>query len=139
MQNAPNLDELLQLNSIVLHRNFKAVQFPDKLKTLRNARFKIINKHTEVTLELLPQDGKTFHTHKKLLIPYFSKETLLFPQIESYKEQNIEKDQDSETSHMIQNDLFTSCHSFEFDDNVFHDEPFCNTDDDQSIMLDNES
>ena len=69
MQNSPNLDKPLPLNSIVLHRNFGVVQFPDKLKPLRNGPFKLLNKPTEVTYELVTSDGKIIHTHRNHLIP----------------------------------------------------------------------
>ena len=44
MQDAPNLDELIPLNSFVLYRNFKALQFSDKMKPPSGGPFKIINK-----------------------------------------------------------------------------------------------
>ena len=45
--------------------NLTAVHFLDKLKLFRIGPFKIINKPTEVTYELLTQDVEIFHTHKK--------------------------------------------------------------------------
>ena len=44
----------------------------------------------------------------------------------------------SETSDMIQNDLYTSYENSKFDEKFFDGDPFCNNDDDQSIMLDKE-
>ena len=52
-QETTNPYKPLPLNSFVLHRNFKQVQFSDKLKPLRNGPLKIIYKHTAVTCELL--------------------------------------------------------------------------------------
>ena len=48
MRKVPKLDEPLPLNSFVIRRNFKTVQFLDKLKTVRVVLFKIVNKATEV-------------------------------------------------------------------------------------------
>ena len=56
MQTSPNLDTPLPRNSIALHRISKAVQFLDKQKPLGNGPFKIFNKPTVVTYELLTQD-----------------------------------------------------------------------------------
>ena len=74
MQNSPSLDKSLPLNSFVSHRIFKSVQLTKKLKPLRIGPFMTINKPTEVTYELLTQEGKTFHTHRNQLIPYYCKE-----------------------------------------------------------------
>ena len=63
MQDTSNIDNPLQLNSIVLYRNCKTVNFADKLKSLRNAPSKMTNKHTEVKYELLERKGK-FSTKK---------------------------------------------------------------------------
>ena len=63
MEISPNLDKPLPVNSFVLHRKSKAVQFSDKLQPLRNGPFKLIKKPTGATYELLKQDGKTLHTH----------------------------------------------------------------------------
>ena len=93
---------------------------------------------TGVTYDLVTQDGKTFHTHRKHLIPCYPNETLLFPHIRSYKEQNSETFQDSDKWDLIQKDLYTSYDITEFDDNVFYDDPFCNNDHDQSITFDKE-
>ena len=70
MQKSPNIDKPLPMIELVLHQNFKAVQFPDKLKSLRKGALKIVNKPTEVKCELSAQDGKTFHTHRNHLTPY---------------------------------------------------------------------
>ena len=40
------------------------IQFLDKTKSLRKSPFKLLNKPTEVTCELLTQDGKNFRTLK---------------------------------------------------------------------------
>ena len=70
------------------------------------------------------------------MIPYSAKELLLFAHIYSGKEENCETILDHDTTDMIQKDPYTSYDSFDFHDNVFHDDPFCNIDDDQSILFD---
>ena len=138
MQNSPALDQSLPPDSFVSHRNFEAVQFPDNLKPYRNGPFKINSKPTEVTYEILPQDGGTFHTHRNHLIPYYPKELLLIHLIWSKNEQKSELFHDSDTSDMIQNDRYTSNDKYEFDDNLFDDDPFCRDDDDQSVTFNRE-
>ena len=136
MQNSRNKYKLLPLNSFVLHRTFKFVQFSEKLKPLRIDPFKSINKPTEVIFELLTQILKSFHTHRTHLISFYLKEPLLFPHIQSYIEQNPETLLDSDTSDRLLKDLYTSQINSEVDDDVFDDDPFCNEDSDQSIMFD---
>ena len=108
MQNLPNLDKPIPVNSVVLHRIFKALHFSDKLKPLRNGPFKKLNKPREVTHKLLTQDRKRFNTHRNLLVPHYPKEPLLFPHIESNNEQKSETFYDSDTSDIIQYDPCTS-------------------------------
>ena len=81
MQNTANLVELFSLNSFVLHRNFDACYFLDKMKVIRNGPCKIITKPTKVTYELVKKDGNTVHTHCHQLISYYSKEHLFIPHI----------------------------------------------------------
>ena len=45
---------------------------------------------------------------------------------------------DCDSTDVIQNDLYTSYDNSETDDNVSHYDPFCNNDDDQSIMFNND-
>ena len=63
---------------------------------------------------------------------------MLIPHIQLYNVQKPETIHDSDTSDVIQTDLFTSYDNSEFHINVFDDDPFCIDDDDQSIMFDNE-
>ena len=51
------------------------------MKPLDNGPFKILNKPTEVKYELLKQNEKRLHAHRIKLIPYYTKEPLLFPLI----------------------------------------------------------
>ena len=69
MKNSPNLDKRLPVNSIVLRRSFKTVQFPDKLKRFGNGFFEYLNKPTDITCEDLTQEGKTFHRQGYHWIP----------------------------------------------------------------------
>ena len=49
IQDARNIDKPVPKNSFVSHRDFEAVQFSDKQKSLRNGSFKFSNKPTEAT------------------------------------------------------------------------------------------
>ena len=80
---------------------------------------------------------KKHFTNIILLLPYYPQEPLLFPHIESYKEQNTEIFHDSDTSDKIQNDLYKFYDNSDFDESDFDDETISNDPDDQSIMFDN--
>ena len=127
---------MLPLFSVVLHRNFKTIQFSDKLKTLRKGSFKTFNKATEGTYELLTIGGKKFHRHRNHLIPYCPKLSLLFHQIVLYDAQHPVTTHDSGTSNMIQSDLNTSYDNSEFDDHILEHGPRCKGYDDRSTMFD---
>ena len=64
----------LPIGTFVLKRNFTHVHFSDKLKPLRIGPYKIIDRLSDVTYELLAQNGSTIHVHRNHLIPYYSKE-----------------------------------------------------------------
>ena len=51
--------------------------FADKLKLLRKGPYKSLDRLSDVTYELLSQDGFTEHVHRNHLIPYYPKEPLL--------------------------------------------------------------
>ena len=68
----------LDIGTFVLKRNFLHVHFSDKLKPLRIGPFKIINKLSDITYEIVNQDGYTSHIHRNHLIPYYPKEPV-FP------------------------------------------------------------
>ena len=72
------------------------------------------------------------------MIPYYHKELLLFPHIQLYIEQKPEIFHDCDTTDIIRKDLSTSYDNSEFEDNVFEDNQFCNDDNEQSIIFDNE-
>ena len=54
------------------------------MKPLRIGPFKIINKISDITYEIVNQDGYTSHIHRNLLIPYYPKETINFPFLQQY-------------------------------------------------------
>ena len=60
----------LPLGIFVLKRNFSHVIFSDKLKPLRIGPYKIHDTLSDVTYELLSQDGSTLHNHRNHLITY---------------------------------------------------------------------
>ena len=67
----------LPLGTFVLKGNLAHVNFSDQLKPLRIGPNKIHERLSDVTSELLSQDGSTFHTHRNHLIPYYPEEPLL--------------------------------------------------------------
>ena len=75
---------ILDIGTFVLKRNFLHVHFSDKLKPLRIGPFKIINKISDITYEIVNQDGYTSHIHRNHLIPYYPKEPILFPFLQQY-------------------------------------------------------
>ena len=74
----------LPIGTFVLKRNFTHVHFSDKLKPLRIGPYKIIDRLSDVTYELLAQDGSTIHVHRNHLIPHYLKEPLLYPHLRSF-------------------------------------------------------
>ena len=74
----------LPIGTFVLKRNFLHVHFSDKLKPLRNGPYKILDRLSDVTYELLAQNGSTVHVHRNNLFPYYPKESLLYPHLRSF-------------------------------------------------------
>ena len=74
----------LPIGTFVMKRNFKHVHFSDKLKPLRIGQYKILDRLSDVTYELLAQDGSTIYVHRNHLIPYYPKEPLLYPRLRSF-------------------------------------------------------
>ena len=101
----------LDIGTLVLIRNFLHVHFSDKLKPLRIGPFKILNKISDITYEIIIQDGYTSHIHRNHLIPYYPKEPIIFPFLQQYNPH-----------------LFNDCHSnindqiINSDENQFSDE-----------------
>ena len=79
----------LDIGTFVLKRNFLHVHFSDKLKPLRIGPFKIINKISDITYEIVNQDGYTSHIHRNHLVPYYPKEPIFFPFLQQYNPHSI--------------------------------------------------
>ena len=74
----------LPIGTFVLKGHFAHVHFSDKLKPLRIGPYKILDRLSDVTYELLEQDGSTIHVHRNHLIPYYPKEPLLYPYLRNF-------------------------------------------------------
>ena len=68
----------------VIHTNFKPVNFSQKLKPLRLGPYKNLKHLSDVTNELMSQDGSTFQTHRNHVLPYYPKEPVIFPGLRQY-------------------------------------------------------
>ena len=73
----------LPLGTFLLKRNYSHVHFSDKLKP-RIGPYKILDRVSDVTDELLSQGGSTLHVHRNHLIPYYPKEPLLYPNLRNF-------------------------------------------------------
>ena len=74
----------LPLNTFVFHTNFKPVRYSQKLKPLRLGPYNILKQLSDVTYELISQDGSVFQTHRKHTLPYYPKEYVVFPYLRQY-------------------------------------------------------
>ena len=74
----------LPTGTFVLKRNFTHVHFSAKLKPLRIGPYKIFDRLSDVTYELVAQDGSTVHVQKDHSIPYYPKEPLLYTHLRSF-------------------------------------------------------
>ena len=54
----------LLIGTFVSKGNFSRVHFSDKLKPLRIGPYKFLHRLSDVTYELLPQDGSKIHVHR---------------------------------------------------------------------------
>ena len=79
----------LDIGTFVLKRNFLHVHFSEKLKPLRIGPFKIINKISDITYEIVNQDGYTSHIHRNHLVPYYPKKPIIFPFLQQYNPHSI--------------------------------------------------
>ena len=55
------MKENLLIGTFVLKRHFTHVHFSEKLKPLRIGQYKILDRLSDVTYELLAQHGSTLH------------------------------------------------------------------------------
>ena len=69
----------LDVGTFLLQKNSLHVHFSDNLKPLRIGPFKIINKISDITYEIVNQDGYSSHIHGNHLVPYYPEEPLIFP------------------------------------------------------------
>ena len=138
MQTSPKIDKPKPPIPSLLHRKFEAVRFSEKLKPLRNRLFQNRYQAYGSDVWILTHEAKTFQTHQIHWIPYYLKEHLLFPLSQPYKEQKLEKFHGPDESDMVPNDLHTPFDISESDEIVFDDHPFCNDDNEQYLMVDNE-
>ena len=60
----------LSLNTFVIRTNFTPVNFSQKLKPLRLGPYKNLKYLSDVTYELMSQDGSTIQTHRNQILPY---------------------------------------------------------------------
>ena len=58
-----NYPRPIYIGIFVLNRNFLHVHFSDELKPLKIEPLKIINKISDITYEIVNQDGYTSHIH----------------------------------------------------------------------------
>ena len=120
----------LDIGTFVLKRNFLHVHFSDKLKHLRIGPFKIINKISDLTYEIVYQDGYTSHIHRNHLVPYYPKEPIIFPFLEQYKPHSIiDNYNDSDLNDPLQSFDFLSDEEQSIDDDQFtHSNSYKETD-----------
>ena len=82
----------------------------------------------------MTKNRKSFQTHQSLFIPFYTKELLLLPHIQSCNEQTSEKHHDPDISDLTQIFLYNSNAISAFDD-VSDDDRFCDDNADQSYMF----
>ena len=105
---------------MVLKRNFLHVHFSGKLKPLRIGPFKINNKISDITYEIVNQDGYTSYIHRNHLVPYYPKEPIIFPFIQQYNPNSSDNDNDLNDSNI--NDSIKSFDSFSDEEQLIEDE-----------------
>ena len=103
-----------------MKRNFLHVHFSDKLKPLRIGPFKIINKISDITYEIVNQDGYTSHIHRNHLVPYYPKEPIIFPFIQQYNPNS--NDSDNESNDSVPDKSIKSFGSFQDNQQSINDE-----------------
>ena len=84
----------IDIGTFVLRRKYLHVNFSDKLKPLRIGPFKINNKISDITYEIVNQDDYTSHIHRNHLVPYYPEEPISFPFIQQYNPHSFDNDND---------------------------------------------
>ena len=110
----------LDIGTFVLKRNFLHVHFSDKLKPLRIGPFKIISKISDITYEIVNQDGYTSHIHRNHLVPYYPKEPIIFLFLQQYNPHSSNNNyNDSDLNDPLQSFDFLSDEEQSFNDDQF--------------------
>ena len=110
----------LDIDTFVLKRNFLHVHFSDKLRPLRIGPFKIINKISDITNEIVNQDGYTSLIHRNQLVPYYPKEPIVFPSLQKYNPHSTDNNTDNNNSST--NDSIIPFVSFSDEEELVEDE-----------------
>ena len=58
----------------------------------------MINKISDITYEIVNQDGYISHIHRNRLVPYYPKEPIIFPFIQQYNPYPSNNDNDNNDS-----------------------------------------
>ena len=103
-----------------LKRNFLHVHFSDKLKPLTIGPFKIIIKISDITYEIVIQDGYTSHIHRNHLVPYYPKEPIIFLFIQKNNPHSTDYNNDNHNSST--NDSINPSMSFSDEEQFVEDE-----------------
>ena len=110
----------LDIGTFVLKRNFFHVDFSDKFQPLRIGPFKIINKVSDITYEIVNQDGYTTHIQRNHLVPYYPKEPINFPFLQPYNPHSINNNyNDSDLNDPLQSFHFLFDEEQSIDDDQF--------------------
>ena len=110
----------LDIGTFVLKRHFLHVHFSGILKPLRIGPFKIKNEISDITYEIVNQDGYTSHLHRNHLIPYYPKESIVFPFLQQYYPHSINNIyNDSDLNDPLQSFDFLSDEEQSIDDDQF--------------------
>ena len=110
----------LDIGTFVLKRNFLHVHFSDKLEPLRIGPFKITNKISDITYEIVIQDGYTSHIQRNHLVLYYPKEPFIFPFLQRYNPHSIKNNyNDSDLNDPLQSFDILSDEEQSIDDDQF--------------------
>ena len=80
------------------------------MKPLRIGPFKINNKISDITYEIVNRNGYTSQIHRNHLVPYYPKEPIIFSFIQQYNPYSNNDDNNDNDSNI--NDLIEPCDSF---------------------------
>ena len=90
------------------------------MKRLRIGPFKIISKISDITYEIVNQEGYTSHIHRNHLVAYYPKEPRIFHFLQQYNPHSINnKYNDSDLNDPLQSFDFLSDEEQSIDDDQF--------------------